>query len=448
MNIRVLYSLFITAFILIISSCQDPVKNISTVTPSEDKSTMENNTSVNEQDKTVKIYDKKTLLNWKERYSQSNPKIFRQLIKPVLTPNERNQLTGVQFDVPELGKVSEPMAFYRPDGTSKVVMSAQSLKFLDDLCTAYAWLNINGYSPETLIDYIAMLRYKNLDEFPTPLDTLQIPKDALEDTKVDDLALNIFTSARTFILAHELGHILHNHIGHDPKKKIGEEEKKRIRKQEIEADQFALDILDRIRTLELGITPIGIVFFFQINSHLNWDNHNSTHPLSSERLQAVADREKDTMISSWLKELAELLADKEAQQSIQLAAQYRDFDTLAPRRRGELPFSPDRRENISQPFQGSYSGNYTRFVFNESEVLSVEVYFQRNGSKVTGRFDFGLGDGIISGDIEDNILYFDWRWYNKEGMGELKTFGDNQLKGTWGYRSSYDDGGEWELRRK
>jgi len=68
MNMKVLSGLNLAAFILIISSCQDPVKNIPTVVPSGDESIMENSASGKEQDMTVKFYDQKTLEYWKERY--------------------------------------------------------------------------------------------------------------------------------------------------------------------------------------------------------------------------------------------------------------------------------------------------------------------------------------------------------------------------------------------
>src|SRR3546814_15677356 len=81
-----------------------------------------------------------------------------------------------------------------------------SLKFFDDLAVAFAWLNRNGYSPETVLEYVGMLKYGREGDFgrwPQPLRSLRIPDDALTDPAVDSLAQNIFTSGVIFVLLHE-----------------------------------------------------------------------------------------------------------------------------------------------------------------------------------------------------------------------------------------------------
>ena len=164
------------------------------------------------------LYDHATLEHWKPRYERSTTKILEQVIAPVLLTQEKQRLGNVRLDFLLYGEgraKEHPLQFYVPPDGSRVVMPIASLKFLDDLCTAYAWLHINGYSLETISEYTAMLRYKDFPEgrYPRPLQALRIPDDALKDPRVDELALGHFVTARTFILLHELGHIFHNHRG-------------------------------------------------------------------------------------------------------------------------------------------------------------------------------------------------------------------------------------------
>ncbi len=104
-------------------------------------------------------------------------------------------------------------------GRSFVAMPVLSLMFLEDLCTAYAWLHLKGYSLETIDEYITMLRYKKAADFPDgryppPLKALKIPPNALAERAVDDLSLRFRNTAYAFILLHEIGHILYEHRGY------------------------------------------------------------------------------------------------------------------------------------------------------------------------------------------------------------------------------------------
>ncbi len=150
-----------------------------------------------------------------------------------------------------------------------------SLKFLDDLCTAYAWLQINGYGLETISEYAAMLRYQSFPDgrYPRPLLALRIPSDALRNPRVDELALGHFVvTARTFILLHELGHVYYRHRGST----IANEE---------QADRFAAEVMART-----PLPPLGIIVFFLFDAH--WSSYPpgpaDTHPMSGARLQALA----------------------------------------------------------------------------------------------------------------------------------------------------------------
>ena len=232
------------------------------------------------------MYDPDTLAYWQGRYRTSSQRMLDEAIFPVLTPEERQALQGVQLKVPIETKFT---GFYAQFPPPEVVLPTGALKFLDDLCIAYAWLWANGYSLETIEEYVAMLSYKPLSEFggryPTPFEALGIPANALDDPEVDSLSLRFFNSARAFILAHELAHIRFAHPGGQVV-------------DEIQADDFALEVMARVHTL-----PMGAVLFFQGLAHLNpnraqfvsdaeWESflqNQNTHPLNGDRIYAIAD---------------------------------------------------------------------------------------------------------------------------------------------------------------
>jgi Peptidase U49 len=131
-------------------------------------------------------------------------------------------------------------------------------------------LQINGYGLETISEYTAILRYGRAPAggFPAPLEALGIPRNALDNTDVNELALGHFVTARTFILLHEMGHILQarsKSISADP---IQNEER---------ADRFAATVMKRT-----PLRPLGMLVYFLADAH--WSSYpaseSDTHPLS------------------------------------------------------------------------------------------------------------------------------------------------------------------------
>jgi len=205
---------------------------------------------------------------------------------------------------PETMQALGPMAFYSGMRGERpfVAMPILSLLFLEDLCTAYAWLYTHEYSLETIDEYVTMLRYKRAGDFaggryPSPLQALQIPSNALADKRVDDLSLHLRNSAYAFILLHELGHIVHGHRGYQGISMA------QARHNEEDADRFALDVLHKTETI-----PMGAMLFFQaqayfmpskgqlkaegrLQSDQDWEEYLNTavtHPLTAERLRKIA----------------------------------------------------------------------------------------------------------------------------------------------------------------
>ena len=78
-----------------------------------------------------------------------------------------------------------------------------SLLFVEDLCTAYAWLYQKAYSLETIDEYVTMLRHKSAAEFSggqylPPLPALGIPSNAYDDPKAGRLELPVWQLSLCF----------------------------------------------------------------------------------------------------------------------------------------------------------------------------------------------------------------------------------------------------------
>ena len=150
------------------------------------------------------MYDTTTLEQRAPHYRDTTNKILNEFIYKYLTSEETRRLGGIPIDYPltaDAPMKGDPLAFYGPPDHARVVFPIFSIKFLDDLSTAYAWLQVNGYVLDTITEYTAMLAYKDLGaRYPAPLSALHIPADALRDNRVDELALEHFVTARMFIL--------------------------------------------------------------------------------------------------------------------------------------------------------------------------------------------------------------------------------------------------------
>lgn len=285
-----------------------------------------------------------------------------QILRNGASPNEQRLLQTLRIDFPNVYADGWPLNF-GADMTSSgplVIMPLLSLLFLEDLCTAYAWLERYGYSLETIDQYMAMLRHKPAVEFPgsrypPPLQALGIPPGAADDREAGPLGLRFRNSAYGFILAHEIGHVL---LGHRGYRSVSKEQ---ARHNEAEADDFALRLLSSAATI-----PMSAVLYFQAQAFMesnpglfaaqgrgisDWDaamRTEITHPLTAERLQAMAVRlyeqsgqprahaERETLlyIAVRLGTIAETLADRDQQQCMAVAARRATMADLALQRPG------------------------------------------------------------------------------------------------------------------
>jgi hypothetical protein len=387
------------------------------------------------------LYDASVLEQLRPRYERSTLRILTEVILPVLTTEEKRRLGGtprVEFPLYAEGESKgRPLAFYVPPGPPRVVLPVLSLHFLDELCTAYAWLQINDYTLETVSEYTAMLRYRDFPgSKPPPLQALHIPDNALKDPRVDRLALGHFVTARTFILLHELGHLYHQHHATTYDES---------RRNEEEADRFAAVVMRRTPLPPLG----ALVFFF---ADANWSGYPSsaedTHPLSGARLRALARQVDDPELASGLAKIGAFLDDPEIRAGFAASGKAGDIASLAPRRRGEMPHMATTDAATGSPaFHGRYVGQFTQL--GNEERIPIQLVLERQGTRVKGQYSFGVGIGQITGTVVGDTLHFDWEWAGSQGRGKLiSRDGGNAFDGTWGYRDSGEDAGTWNGDRR
>ena len=390
-----------------------------------------------------RLYDAATLQHSQQSYERTTNKILDQVIWPALLADERYAL-GNRKPVLELplyagGEAREdPTAFYSPWNRPAIVAPVLSLKFLDDLCTAYAWLQIHGYTLETISEYTAILHYGTAPPggFPPPLAALRIPGNALDNREVDELALGHFVTARTFILLHEMGHIRYRHQGGTGAQSVRQEE---------QADRFAITVMKRT-----GLPPLGMLVLFLVNAH--WSSfparRDDTHPLSGTRVRALAAAVDDASLAAKLQKLGEDLDDPEIRAGFVATGKAGDLAGLAPRRPNQLPRTGAAPATAGGPvFNGVYRGELVQFL--DPRPTPAEFVFERRGDTVTGRYTFGLGFGTVrDGRVIGNKLYFDWQFGANYGRGSLEALADGSLRGTWGYREARDGAGTLSARSR
>jgi hypothetical protein len=421
------------------------------------------------------LYEGETLRHWGTRYPDNVRWNFENLLLKRLKPKELDVLRAVRLEFPVAGEITgSPMEFYSYPKPASVVLPILSIKFLDDVSIASAWLELHEYSQESLLDYVAMLKYRSPmrfpgGRFPPPMMALQVPDRIWETEKdVDDLSQKLLKSSLVWIMAHELGHILYGHPGY------GAITAQQAQRNEVQADGFATDLFRRI-----GTPPVGMGLVFIIFAHLfphrgdfaderAWKEYvaRATHPLSTQRLRALAQdlrasasefaaaepkKEAATIqvqgIAQQLDRVAKLLADSGLQQFMRARGMAATVESLGPRRVGEISVSgSDGTAGFrdAPPWQGVYAGAHARrLAAGGEESLACVTVLTREGRKVTGRFGFGLGEGVLSGDADDDSLRFVWELGEAKGSGRLEREPETGFVGTWGYGDSRDNGGTW-----
>ncbi len=139
-----------------------------------------------------KIYDQKTLNKVYKPYSENISYNYKHVIEDKLHRDERPQLRGLKLSFPLRGENNQFFDFYSHSADRNVVIPIESVKFLDDVCQAAAWLEYKKMTGQALFDYITLLKYRPND-FPggkpmPPLQALGLPLDPTLEYYVDDVS--------------------------------------------------------------------------------------------------------------------------------------------------------------------------------------------------------------------------------------------------------------------
>ncbi len=407
-------------------------------------------------------YDAAVLAEWQARYPRGILSNYREVILPRLDPADRKRLGGTRFEFPTRLKGREPFGFAADTAGRTIYMSIQSLKFLDDLSLAAAWLDRNGYTLQSLTNYLAMIRHWSRPEAPPAvLPALCIPENALQNAEVDTLSQKTFSTAIFFVMLHEIGHIVLGHGGYEGISRAA------ARKAEADADAFALKIMARV-----GDPPLGVVNLFLVMAYLTEspDHYTSapvspqqlaarTHPLSPDRLSDFADTLAQTaedysklgltraQVMATAGEVrivaANLLGIRGLTPLIGRATTPKD---LGPMRPGDKLAAPCRTTPaLSAAPNGAFAGRFAGTIIINNVEFDMQAEMTRSGNRVTGRSSAGAGVSTLEGVVEGDSLHYRWVLGPDKGRGVL-TYAGGRYSGTWGSNDSADDGGTVSLR--
>lgn len=404
------------------------------------------------------VYDDAVLAEWQQRYPHGILGNFREVMLPRMDPEERRALETVRFRFPLHMPGREPFAFAADSVNQTIFMSIQSLKFLDDMSVASAWLDRNGYAQDSIYNYLTMLRHWRA---PTPppaiFETLCIPDDALADTDVDSLSQKTFATAIVFIVLHELGHIYLDHRGYDGITAA------QARSNERDADAYALRMLARI-----GDVPLGVVNLFMIMSYLHESRTDfssdrahalrlaaRTHPLSTERLNSFADALEQSAATYTGGGLTRFQIATVAAQIRIIAGNFEDIQQLTavigpsirPEHLGPVRPGDKLGRACGETFaaSGAFTGVFNGTITVGGVELDLQAEMRRSGNIVRGRSSYHLGVSEFEGTLEGDTLRYRWWLAGNVGHGVL-TRTEDGYEGTWGNGNSHTNGGVMRLR--
>ncbi len=302
------------------------------------------------------LYSTEELQTWHYILELQTQRNFEIVRTQGLSGKERQRASAVRLEMPLRGPEKDVIEYFAENDT--IVLPVLSLKFLNDILLANAWLYAHGYDPRTIDDYVSMLKYRkaadfSLGRYPRPLDVLEIPQSPEggiilgSDPKVEYAFFAIANVASGFIMAHELGHVV---LGHT--RKSAGTFKERLREEQ-DADAFALRALSRI-----GSEVSVMMMFFTLTS--SWSPmvadfpsreeyerflREANHPVNGERIRALARRamlENDAQtqrIGQKMMLLGDLIDNESYQRA--LAARGRSASLSSLRRRPTgLPLPP------------------------------------------------------------------------------------------------------------
>ena len=312
------------------------------------------------------LYDAATLEQWKARYEVSTKRILDQVIWPVLTAQEKQQLAGARLDFPLYSEIDKanPLSFYAP-GDGRVVMPVLSLKFLDDLCTdvcvaADQWLRAG--------DDLRIHRDARVQGFPFGALSAAAAGAAYPAQCVAG-SPGRRTRARPFrdgahvpASPRARSHLLPAYLGHD--RAIASERGAggSIRGERDAPDAAATERQPGVLHGRCPLVGVSVGY-----TDAQWQEHlkrTGTHPLTGQRLHTLARQIRERDLASFMDQLATMLDDPDVQAGIIATAKASDESMLAPRRPGELPrlvaAQTPSQAGRHPAFDGTFLGKFTQ----------------------------------------------------------------------------------------
>jgi len=385
---------------------------------------------------TLPVYPAKQLREWQPEFQEAVLDNYRRLFKPNFTDLEGQILSDVRFDFPT---DSESVLFgFHSLSNGTVVLPVASLLLLKDLATAQAWLEANGYSTQTVLDYLAVVSHGRLGDWPAserlPLNALGIPADALQDEQVLEKRNDILDKTLFFILGHELGHLIQGFAAQAACTQVSgacsAAAYQARQASEAQADAFAVDMM-----LRIGLVPSASNFFLALSSRLSrmsfefpdqaaWNDYarGLSHPLDSERIRKVATilesdnkglRKFARLLPSYrgvaqvdllvdqLNVLANLIDDRDlAGMQIAWAKSMSPAD-LKPRKSPMPRLQPTGADIIARPpWTGYYIGK-VRFDGGGEGEIEVLMRTDGAGKQITGEVMLNGIRGRLDGQLDD-----------------------------------------------
>lgn len=243
------------------------------------------------------LYTTQDLETWHYILELQTQKNFEILLSQGLDEKEKVKASGVRLEMPLRGRHKDLIEFYAEGKT--VVVPVLSLKFLNDVLLANAWLYLHKFDTRTVDEYVSMLKHNEAADFPggrypQPLDALGIPAQARlvppGDPEFKSAFFGTMVVTSAFIMAHELGHVV---LGHATG---GAKTLKERLQQERDADSFALRTLSRIQpgtqsmviffTISAAWAPT-ITDFPSRKAYEQYLTQDADHPLTGERIRAL-----------------------------------------------------------------------------------------------------------------------------------------------------------------
>jgi hypothetical protein len=226
------------------------------------------------------IYDAKSLESQRERLTKDVDLVIAQEIQPFLTSAEARAFADIKIDLPiSTEPAPNPLDFYSAHA-GNITLPLLTVAFVEDMSEAYSWLWANRYSSQTVDEYLGMLRNRTPSDFPgnrypTPLEALHIPANALENPAVAEMRDRVRGTTLSFMLLHEFGHLSH--------RTAAEEVAFRHDGEEEFADRFALEVMKKNSE-----TPAGLLMLIHGMLYLP-PAAPKQHPVTRHRLNAMAD---------------------------------------------------------------------------------------------------------------------------------------------------------------